>query len=73
MDLNWFVDSVPGLACLAIDNGLADCESHAPVCLDLWADLYVDISAFCPIELQGYATGVSSLSWDSCRKSQFFS
>jgi hypothetical protein len=73
MDIGWFLDSIPGFACLAIGSWLADCENHAPVCLDLWEGLYVDISAVCSIELQGYATGVSALSRDSCRKSLFFS
>jgi hypothetical protein len=73
MDIDWFIDSVPGFACLAIGNEMADCKNHAPVCLDLWAGLHVDITAVSSIEMQRSATGISSPSRDSCRKSQFFS
>jgi hypothetical protein len=73
MDLNWFVNSVPGFACLAISNWMAECKNHAPVCLDLRAGLHVDISPVSSIEMQRYATGISSPSRDSCHESFFFS
>jgi hypothetical protein len=73
VDIDWFPHSVPGFACLAIGHGMADCENHAPVCLDLWAGMHIDISPVSSIEVQKYATGISSSSRDSCRESQFFS
>jgi hypothetical protein len=73
MDIDWFVDSVPGFACLAIGNKMAEYKNHAPVCLDLWAGMHVDITAVYSVEMQRSATGISPPSRDSCRKSQFFS
>ena len=72
MDLNWFVDSVPGFACLAIGNGMAECKNYASIHLDICASLHIDISPFYSIEMQKPAAGIPSLPWDNCYESLFF-
>jgi hypothetical protein len=51
---------------------MADCKNHAPVCLDLWASLHIDISPFYSIEMQKPAAGIPSLPWDNYYESLFF-
>ena len=72
MDINRFIDSIPSPAYLASCDEMADSKNYASFYLDIRESLYINISAFYSIEMQRFATGISSLPWDNYYESLFF-